>query len=116
MKIILTCAVLLLCGACLAFADGSGGNWNMAVDTGEEVREFPIVIEADGEKVVATIGESKVTGTIREGVLKLEGEVYSAPEGYSAMMKLSAKVDGNKMSGDITWDMYDVTFTATKTE
>lgn len=99
-----------------AVADEIDGTWNMAIDTGDEIREFPITIESDGEAVTAKVAEDVIKGTFSGGVLKLEGKVYSAQEGYSATMKLSGKLDASQLSGGIIWDTYDVTFTATKAD
>jgi hypothetical protein len=107
-------AVLL--AAQTAVAADIDGTWNLAIDTGAGFREFSMVIESTSDGVVATIGENKVKGTFDGTVLELAGEVFSAPEGYSAPMKLTGKLEDGKLSGDVFWDAYQVAFSATRVD
>ena len=58
----------------------------------------------------------RIKGSFDGAGLSLAGDVFSAPEGYSAPMKLTGKLENGKLAGDIVWDAYQVTFQATKAE
>ena len=73
-----------------------------------------LVAEADGEAVTAMMGKSELKGTIKDGELKLKGKFYADEAGYEAEFAVTGKVDGDKMTGDASWDAYDMTFVATR--
>ncbi len=109
-------AMVVLLPARPALAADIDGTWNIAIDTGNGTRELTMILESGSDGVVATIGENKVKGTFDGTVLSLAGDVFSAPEGYSAPMKLTGKLENGKIAGDIVWDAYQVSFSATKAD
>ena len=109
------CLAILFLAQALVAAD-LNGKWNFVFysDNGEHPREF--VLKTSGSEVTGQRGEETYKGTFKDGVLEISGEHYAAEAGYKATLKMSGKLEGDQIKGTASWDMYDLTFTATKAE
>ena len=110
----LALAIFLLSQAAMA-ADLTG-KWSFIFysDQGEHPRQF--VLTQKGSAVEGKLGSESFTGTFQNGELKLEGEHYADEAGYKSLMKITGKLVDGKLKGEASWDTYDLTFTATKTD
>jgi hypothetical protein len=98
----------------IGYAADLTGAWKLVVNTEDGVREYEMALRQDGANVVAKLGEDEIKGTFENGALELAGEYYSTQEGYRAPLRLTGKLAGDELSGNIRWDTYDVTFRATR--
>ena len=112
----ITLCVLALLLAQAAVAADLNGSWYFVFDTQGGIYESMWTLTVSGDKVTAKQGETVLTGTLRDGKLELSGEFYAAEAGYAAEMKISGKLEGDQLKGDASWDIYEMTFTATRAE
>ncbi len=113
---LLLCALALLLLTQAAVAADLSGKWNIVFDTSNGEYEFPLTLTVKGENVAATIDGQEMKGTFRGGKLELAGEFFPAVAGYKAELKISGQTEGDQIKGDASWDVYEMTFTATRAE
>jgi hypothetical protein len=46
----------------------------------------------------------------------MSGEIYSAEGGYSATLRVVGKVKGDTIKGSATWGLFEMSFTAKRSE
>jgi hypothetical protein len=111
-SVVFCLAILLL--SQVAVAADLNGKWNFVFfsENGEHPRE--IVLTTSGSDVTGKLGEETYKGTLKNGALEMSGEHYAAEAGYKATLKMSGKLEGDTIKGKANWDMYDLTFKATK--
>ena len=110
------CSLAILLLALPAAAEDLNGNWNFAFTTEAGLIEAPATLAVDGGNMTATMGETKLKGTVHGDQFGISGDHYSPEAGFTAVLKLNGKVDGRKISGSGVFDTYSFTFTAGKAE
>lgn len=110
------CVLALLLLEQTAVAADLNGKWDFVFDTEVGIYESSWTLTVNGDKVTAKQDETVLTGTFRDGKLALSGEFYAAEAGYAAEMKISGKLESDQFKGDASWDVYEMTFTATRAE
>ena len=108
------CSLALLLFAPADLAGGVDGAWEFVFDTEGGERTGEMVMKADGENVTAKMGESVLKGTLKDGELKLKGDYYADEAGYKAEFNLTGNVEGDTIKGKASWDLYEMTFVASK--
>ncbi|MGI9203793.1 MAG: hypothetical protein ACR2Q3_07265 [Woeseiaceae bacterium] len=97
----------LLCT--LSFAADVDGDWSMTLSAPEGTTYITMTISVDGEQATGTTADSEVSGTYKNGKLKLEGKLYLADGGYASDMEMEAELRGEKLKGTMGWDTYTLT-------
>jgi hypothetical protein len=110
------CGLALLVLAQTAIAADLNGKWNFVFETPGGEHRLSMTFTQNGESLTATLEETQLKGTCRDGQFQLAGEYYHEPAGYKAELKLTGKLEGDQLKGDATWDAYQATFTATRAE
>lgn len=90
------------------------GNWSLYLSAPEGSTTVELKISIDGEEAIGKNADSELQGTYIDGELKLEGELYLLDAGYSSGLQMDARLDGDKLKGRITWDMYSGTVEGTR--
>ena len=113
---------LALCMAAAAMLGPSAqaadidGAWALVFQTEAGTREKSLHVATDGDKATATLGETELAGTYKDGILELEGEHHSPEAGYSATLTLTGKLAEGELRGDSTWGQHASTFVGTQPE
>lgn len=107
-------AVLVLGASVNAAAPNLTGSWNFTFNSEGGGREASIEIVQDGTSLKATMGESTLTGTLKDNAVELAGEVFVADAAQTGVLKLTGTLDGDKISGKGAWETYQLTFTASR--
>jgi hypothetical protein len=71
-------------------------------------------IEVDGENVTVRYANEVIKGTFKDGALEFSGNHYIGEAGYEAPLKITGKLEGEQIKGNVTWDAYSGTFVANK--
>ena len=99
-----------------AFASDVDGNWNIMFSSAEGGAMVPMEIKVEGENVTAMADGDELTGTYKDGELKLKGPMYVPEAGMSSTLDMTAKLEGEDLIGNATWDMYTASVHGTKTQ
>lgn len=99
-----------------AFAADVDGNWAVMFSSPEGGSVVSIEIKIDGETATAMADGDELIGTYKDGELKLKGPMYVPEAGMSATLDMTAKLEGDDLVGNATWDMYVATVHGTRTE
>lgn len=99
-----------------AFAADVDGKWNITFSSSEGGATIPFEITVDGENVTADADGDALTGTYKDGVLKIKGPMYVAEAGMSATLDMTAKLDGEDLTGSATWDMFQASVFGVRTD
>ncbi|MDA9770623.1 hypothetical protein N9D02_06240 [Emcibacteraceae bacterium] len=110
---IVATVLLMISSATAADVDG---NWNVMFSSAEGGVMVPMEIKVDGENVTAMADGDELTGTYKDGELKLKGPMYVPEAGMSATLDMTAKLEGEDLVGKATWDMYVASVLGTRTE
>lgn len=113
-RVLSLCAALALAPA-LAGADLSG-TWDLVWDTEGGIRETEWKITQAGESLQVESDGNTFAGTFDGSTVRVEGKFYSAEAGYSATLKVEGKFEDGELTGRGTWDLYAMTFTATRSD
>jgi hypothetical protein len=108
--------LILLIAAGGAFAGDVSGKWKFAIQMPDGSIEVPVTLKVKGEDVTAETAGIEITGTLKGDQLELTGEMYADKAGYEAPVKVSGRVKGDEIRGDASWDIYETSFIATKSE
>lgn len=103
---IITSIIALFFMTSSVFAADVDGDWNVTMSAAEGATMLTMTITVDGETATATAGEDELTGTYKNGELKLEGLLYIPEAGMSSDLDMTAKLDGDELTGTANWDMY----------
>jgi len=113
---------LILCLAAATTVDAGtqaadiDGAWNLLFQTQAGPRENSLSVLTDGDTATATLGDTELTGTWKDGVLLLEGEHYAAEAGYTDTLKLEGRLVEGELRGESSWGQYVSTFVGTRPE
>ncbi len=100
MRILLTCVFLFTAGLLLAQAASDlNGDWIFTFETEGGVRNAPASFQVDGTKVTGKFDKSDVKGTYEDGKLNLEFPLNSDEAGFTAIVKITGKMDDGKLTG-----------------
>ncbi len=97
-----------------AFAADVDGEWSVMFNAAEGGTTVPMTITVDGEDAKAMAGTDELTGTYKDGKLTLEGPMYVPEAGMTSTLNMDATIDGDKMTGTATWDMYSADVIGTR--
>ncbi len=97
-----------------AIAADVDGEWSVAMNSAEGGTVIPMTISIDGEMAKAMVGQDELSGTYRDGELKLTGPLYVPEAGMSATLDMTAKLDGDHLKGTANWDMYTANVLGTR--
>jgi hypothetical protein len=115
---LLRAAALILMGLAaqtLSAADLSG-KWIFSFHTPDGVIDGTLVLTQDGEKLTAKFDASNLEGAASDEEFTLKGDYFAPTAGYSSTLTIKGKPDGEGLSGDASWDVHDLTFTARRAE
>lgn len=104
-----------VCTVTLHAADISG-KWLFTWDTEGGIRNTEWTIAQNGESLTIQSEGQKFAGTLKDGQFQVEGQLYAAEAGYTAMLKVEGRLEGDVLKGRGTWDQYAMTFTAKRAE
>lgn len=111
------CAVALTSSLLLAQSP-IAGNWTLDVDSPQGATKVSLVIAIEGEKASGTIasdmGESKWTGTAKDGALEFTFDL-AGPQGPMTITTRAA-VTGSEMKGEMDYGMGVAPFTGKRAE
>lgn len=82
------------------------GEWNVSLTAPEGATYFKMTVASDGEMVTGRIGETVLSGTYIDGRLKLKGDYYVVEAGYTSKLDMDIRLQGDRLQGKATWDMY----------
>ncbi len=99
----------------LAGADLSG-SWDVVWNTEGGIRNSEWKVTQEGSTLKIDSDGNPLTGTTDGTTLSVEGKFYAAEAGYSSTLKIEGKLEDGKLSGRATWDVYAMTFTATRSD
>lgn len=108
-------ALAMLAVATAARAADLDGTWRFDLSAAEGEHSFTITLEVDGDEVTGTAGDESFTGTFKDGKLTLSGEHYVGEAGYSALLEITATLEGERLRGNATWDMFEASMTGRRT-
>jgi len=98
----LALALVLSVGVLHASAADVVGAWKLVLVTEIGDRPMPMDLSQQGEDVTAKMGDIPLSGTFKEGKLRLVAKkYYVADAGFEADLILEGTVDGDKVTG--TW-------------
>ena len=108
---LLSLAVILMAQTGLA-AD-LNGKWDSAFSTDQGDRQYAATLQVEGEKVSGKFGpsEAQVKGTFAGGRLELKFP-FANDEGGKDELKISGKLDGEKLTGSWEFGGYSGSFVA----
>ncbi len=85
------------------------GTWAFVVSAVEGSHSFTMTLAMDGEAVTGTAaGDETFTGTFKDGTFEISGEHYVDEAGYSAEIWLSGKISDDTITGEGTWDTFQL--------
>jgi hypothetical protein len=113
MKILIT---VLVTFAALFGADSLSGKWDFVWETPGGERRSTLVFEQTGDDLSVTFPESpkKITGSIKDGEVKLSGKLYSPEAGQEGDFRLEGKLADGKLAGRASWNEHGMTFKAAR--
>ncbi|HXJ43627.1 MAG TPA: hypothetical protein VNH18_30370 [Bryobacteraceae bacterium] len=112
----LACLLFLLATLVFALADSITGAWTFNLDTPGGPRTVVPVFKLTGEEVTGTWDKSDVKGTFHNGALTLSFPLNSSEGGFSAIMKIDAKLDAGQLKGTWTFGEYGGSLVAKKND
>ncbi len=113
-KLITKLAIAIALFASPALAADVDGTWNLNLDAAEGSTMVVLKITIEGENATGEASGETMTGTYIDGELKLAGPLYIADAGYSGEADMTAKLDGERLRGDMNWEGYDLSVSGTK--
>ncbi len=105
-KLVIAAMTALFAMTGMALAQDVAGDWSIMISAPEGSTSFPMTIAVDGETATGTVDSDELTGTYIDGELKLEGDLYIAEAGYPAKANMTAKLDGESLTGSMSWDAF----------
>lgn len=108
---VLTASILFIGSA---FAADVDGEWNVSMNSAEGGTVVPMTISVDGENAKAVVGSDELTGTYKDGELKLKGPLYVPEAGMSATLDMTATLEDDQLKGTANWDMYTANVLGTR--
>jgi hypothetical protein len=114
---ILSAALVMALSAAqpLRAADLSG-KWIFSFQTPDGIVDGTLELAQDGEKLTAKFDASNLEGSATDEEFTLKGDYFAATAGYSSTLAIKGKPDGDGLSGQATWDVHDLTFTAKRAD
>jgi len=114
---ILSAALVMALSAAqpLRAADLSG-KWIFSFQTPDGVVDGTLELAQDGEKLTAKFDASNLEGSATDDAFTLTGDYFAPTAGYSSLLAIKGKPDGEGLSGAASWDVHDLTFTAKRAE
>lgn len=112
---VVTLILIGLAAQTLSAADLSG-KWIFSFHTPDGVVDGTLELTQDGEKLTAKFDASNLEGAATDEEFTLKGDYFAPTAGYSSMLSIKGKPDGEGLSGAATWDVHDLTFTAKRAE
>lgn len=97
-----------------AFAADVDGEWSVAMNSAEGGTIVPMTISVEGETAKAMVGTDELTGTYKDGELKLTGPLYVPEAGMTSTLDMTATLDGDQLKGKANWDMYTANVLGTR--
>lgn len=86
--------------------DVLSGKWDVTLDTEGGERKATPTFVLEGTKVSGKWDASDVKGKFDAGKLELEFPLMSSEAGYSAPLKVAAKLEGATLAGTWSWASY----------
>jgi len=105
---------LLWAAAPPAHAADVDGAWHVVFQTEVGPRETPLSVSTEGESAKATMGETELSGTYKDGLLELSGEHYAADAGYTSTLTIKGHVEDGELKGDWVWSEYSSVFAGSR--
>lgn len=106
-------SVVALASSALFAQANVAGSWTLDVDSPQGATKVNLVLAAEGEAVTGTIasdmGESKFTGTVKEGTVTFSFDM-AGPQGPMTIT-VRAAVTGDDMKGELDYGMGVAPFT-----
>ena len=100
-------SVVALASSALFAQANVAGSWTLDVDSPQGATKVNLVLAAEGEAVTGTIasdmGESKFTGTLKEGTVPFSFDM-AGPQGPLTITTRAA-VTGDEMKGEMDYGM-----------
>ncbi len=112
-------ALLVLAATLLALPLAAGdlaGTWNFTWDTEGGVRKSTMEIQQDGKKLSAKLDATELSGEGDADGFVLSGKLYAPEAGYSGVLKIEGRLEGEKLTGKGAWDAHGLSFTAVRAE
>jgi hypothetical protein len=107
-------AAMLCATASVAHAGDVDGAWDLVFQTEDGTRTSSLSVTTDGESATATMGETRLTGTYKDGLLELTGEHYVTDLGYASTLTIKGRVEGAELKGEWVWSEYGSVFAGTR--
>lgn len=116
---LLTVVSAFALSASLALAQSPvAGSWTLDVDSPQGATKVNLVLAVDGDAVTGTIasdmGESKFTGTIKDGTVTFSFDM-AGPQGPMTI-STKAAITGDEMKGEMDYGMGVAPFTGKRAE
>ncbi len=108
---LLSLAALLM--AQTGLASDLNGKWDFVFSTDHGDRQYAATLQVEGEKVTGKFGpsEAPVKGTFVDGRLELKFP-FAGDHGGKEELKISGKLDGQKLTGNWEFTGYSGSFVA----
>jgi hypothetical protein len=90
------------------------GRWFFFLTTGEYSAEYPAELQTEGERVTGTLAGQKVDGTFKDGDLALKFPFHPPEAGAADVLTITARLDGDTLSGGFTFGEYAGTCEGTR--
>lgn len=111
-------SVVTLASSVLFAQANVAGNWTLDVDSPQGATKVNLVLAVEGEAVTGTIasdmGESKFTGTVKEGTVTFTFDM-AGPQGPMTITTKAA-VTGDEMKGEMDYGMGVAPFVGKRAE
>ena len=108
--------VMALSAAQPLHAADLSGKWIFSFYTSDGVIDGTLVLAQEGEKLKAKFDASDLEGSATDEEFTLKGDYFAPSAGYSGALAISGKPDAEGLSGDATWDVYELTFKAKRAD
>ena len=92
------------------------GKWNFVFETQIGQREAVMTFQVKGDNVTGKIemADTEVQGTFTDAELALAFPFYSPDAGFEAELKITGKLEGDKITGTWEFSEYSGSLTATR--
>jgi hypothetical protein len=112
--ITLLTTLFLMAALALGAQSPVDGKWTLDVKDqgGTTIRMLKLEIAVKEGKAAGKLASSEIAGTFEDGVLELEFAFLDEESGGSNTLKLSGKLEGDKLVGDWKWGSSGGTFEA----
>jgi len=116
MRKAVTLVVTVLAAMAFVIANAADveGDWSLYLNAAEGFTTVSMSISVDGEKATATSGTSELSGSYKDGKLKLTGKLYLSDAGYESNAEMEVQLQGEKLKGEMNWDSYSATVDGTR--